>query len=95
MVGSLPTTSEVRSMVISSELIYLGCKGGIVEVWDLKKQTRIEILQTGTNGKVLCMSLDPNEEVLVTGTSEGRIQVKKKSSSSSNFKHSLKLNPLD
>ncbi|XP_017611574.2 putative E3 ubiquitin-protein ligase LIN [Gossypium arboreum] len=74
MMGSLPTTSEVRSMVISSELVYLGCKGGIVEVWDLKKQTRIEILQTGTNGKVLCMSLDPNEEVLVTGTSEGRIQ---------------------
>lgn len=69
-----------------------------MEVWDLKKQTRIEILQTGTNGKVLCMSLDPNEEVLVTGTSEGRIQVKKKkknSSSSSNFKHSLKLNPSD
>ncbi|KAL4282263.1 hypothetical protein GQ457_03G046340 [Hibiscus cannabinus] len=74
MVGSLPTTSEVRCMTISSDLIYLGCKGGIVEVWDLKKQTRIEILQTGTNGKVLCMSLDPNEEVLVTGTSEGRIQ---------------------
>ncbi|KAK8980025.1 hypothetical protein V6N11_061245 [Hibiscus sabdariffa] len=74
MVGSLPTTSEVRCMTISSELIYLGCKGGIVEVWDQKKQTRIEILQTGTNCKVLCMTLDPNEEVLVTGTSDGRIQ---------------------
>ncbi|XWS72048.1 hypothetical protein CRYUN_Cryun02cG0007400 [Craigia yunnanensis] len=74
MVGSLPTTSEVRSMAISSELIYLGCKGGIVEVWDQKKQTRIEILQTGTNGKVLCMTLDANEEVLIIGTSDGRIQ---------------------
>ncbi|XVF34865.1 hypothetical protein REPUB_Repub18cG0095400 [Reevesia pubescens] len=74
MVGSLPTTSEVRSMTISSELIYLGCKGGIVEVWDHKKQTRIEILQTGTNGKVLSMTLDANEEVLVIGTSDGRIQ---------------------
>ncbi|GMI92736.1 hypothetical protein HRI_002942900 [Hibiscus trionum] len=74
MVGSLPTTSEVRCMTISSELIYLGCKGGIVEVWDLKKQTRIEILQTGTNCKVLCMTLDPNEEVLVAGTSDGQIQ---------------------
>ncbi|KAE8714137.1 hypothetical protein F3Y22_tig00110201pilonHSYRG00329 [Hibiscus syriacus] len=74
MVGSLPTSSEVRCMTISSELIYLGCKGGIVEVWDLKKQTRIEILQAGTNGKVLCMTLDPNEEVLVSGTSDGQIQ---------------------
>ncbi|XVE54241.1 hypothetical protein DITRI_Ditri03aG0064600 [Diplodiscus trichospermus] len=74
MVGSLPTTSEVRSMAISSELIYLGCKGGIVEVWDQKKHTRIEILQPRTNGKVLCMTLDATEEVLVIGTSDGRIQ---------------------
>ncbi|XWS17290.1 hypothetical protein CRYUN_Cryun33cG0054600 [Craigia yunnanensis] len=74
MVASLPTTSEVRSMAISSELIYLGCKGGIVEVWDKKKYTRIEILQTRTNGKVHCMTLDTNEEVLVIGTSDGRIQ---------------------
>ena len=81
MVASLPTTSEVRSMAISSELIYLGCKGGIVEVWDQKKYTRIEILQTRTNGKVLCMALDANKEVLVIGTSDGRIQVKKKLSS--------------
>ncbi|XP_021277287.1 putative E3 ubiquitin-protein ligase LIN isoform X1 [Herrania umbratica] len=74
VVGSLPTTSEVRSMALSSELIYLGCRGGIVEVWDQKKHTRIEILQTGTNSKVLCMTLDANEEVLVIGTSDGRIQ---------------------
>ena len=103
MVGSLPTTSEVRSMAISSELIYLGCKGGIVEVWDQKTHTRFEILQTRTNGKVLCMTLDANEEVLVIGTSDGLIQVKKKDLSSlsatnlmyaSTFKHSLKLNHL-
>lgn len=74
MVGSLATTSEVKSMAISSELIYLGCRGGIVEVWDQKKQNRIEILQTRTNGKVLCMTLDANEEVLVIGTSDGQIQ---------------------
>ncbi|XVF88573.1 hypothetical protein PTKIN_Ptkin19aG0061500 [Pterospermum kingtungense] len=74
MVGQLPTTSEVRSMAISSELIYLGCKGGIVEVWDQKKHNRIEILQARTNGKVLCMTLDANEEVLVIGTSDGQIQ---------------------
>ena len=49
-----------------------------MEVWDQKKHTRIEILQTRTNGKVLCMALDANEEVLVIGTSDGRIQVKKK-----------------
>ncbi|KAJ0091094.1 hypothetical protein Patl1_13281 [Pistacia atlantica] len=75
MVGSLPTTCEVRAMVVSSELVYLGCKGGAVEIWDSKKQTKIETLQTATNGKVLCMALDDNEEVLVIGTSDGRIQV--------------------
>lgn len=75
MMGSIATTSEVRTMAISTDLVYLGCNGGTIEIWDGKKQSRIEKLQTGTNGKVLCMALDENEEVLVIGTSDGRIQV--------------------
>ncbi|XP_059634944.1 putative E3 ubiquitin-protein ligase LIN [Cornus florida] len=73
MIGSLPSTLEVRAMAISSELIYLGCKGGIVEVWCRKKHVRVETLQTGGTSKVLCMALD-RDEVLVIGTSDGRIQ---------------------
>ncbi|KAI7989930.1 putative E3 ubiquitin-protein ligase LIN [Camellia lanceoleosa] len=76
MVGSLPLTLEVRAMAVSSELIYLGCKGGTVEVWCRKKHNRVEMLQTGSNGRVLCMALDADEEVLVIGTSDGKIQVK-------------------
>ncbi|KAF3441907.1 hypothetical protein FNV43_RR15822 [Rhamnella rubrinervis] len=74
MIGSLSTTVEVRSMAISSELIYFGCKGGTVEIWGKEKQNRIDTLQAGTNCKILCMALDGNEEVLVIGTSDGRIQ---------------------
>ncbi|CAN6540986.1 unnamed protein product [Malus baccata var. baccata] len=74
LVGSLPTTLEVRAMAISSELIYLGGKGGSVEIWDRNKQNRIDTLQTGTNCKILCLALDANEDVLVTGTSDGRIR---------------------
>lgn len=63
-------------MTLSSELIYLGGKGGCVEIWDREKQNKIiDTLQTGTNCKVLSLALDANEEVLVTGTSDGRIQV--------------------
>ncbi|XP_028092672.1 putative E3 ubiquitin-protein ligase LIN [Camellia sinensis] len=76
MVGSLPLTLEVRAMAVSSELIYLGCKGGTVEVWCRKKHNRVDMLQTGSNGRVLCMALDADEEVLVIGTSDGKIQVK-------------------
>ncbi|KAJ6435401.1 hypothetical protein OIU84_000568 [Salix udensis] len=62
-------------MAISSDLIYMGCKAGSVEIWDRKKQqSRVEILQTGTNDKVLCMALNANEDVLVIGTSTGQIQ---------------------
>ena len=75
MVGSLPTTLDVRAMAISSELIYLGGKGGSVEIWDRNKQNRMDTLQTGANCKVLCLALDANEEVLVAGTSDGRIWV--------------------
>lgn len=67
--------SEVRTMVVSSDIIYMGCKGGIVEVWCRKKLSRKETLQTGTNCRVVCMALNSNEDVLLIGTSDGRIQV--------------------
>ncbi|KAF4389991.1 hypothetical protein F8388_002933 [Cannabis sativa] len=74
IVGSLVTTLEVRVMAISSELIYLGCKKGSVEIWNREKLNRIDTLQTGSNCRVLCMALDSTEEVLVFGTSDGQIQ---------------------
>ncbi|KAJ9688383.1 hypothetical protein PVL29_014193 [Vitis rotundifolia] len=74
MVGSLASTMEVRTLAVSSELIYLGSKSGTVEIWCRKKLIRVETLQTGTNGKVQCMALDGDEEVLVVGTSDGRVQ---------------------
>ncbi|XP_062090820.1 putative E3 ubiquitin-protein ligase LIN-1 isoform X2 [Humulus lupulus] len=74
MVGSLATALEVRVMAISSELIYLGCKKGNVEIWNREKWNRIDTLQSGSNCRVLCMALDSTEEVLVFGTSDGQIQ---------------------
>ncbi|KAG9148928.1 hypothetical protein Leryth_025233 [Lithospermum erythrorhizon] len=75
MVGSLPSTLEIRSMAIGAELIYLGGKGGLVEIWCKKKHTKVELLQTGTTCKVNCISFDINEDILVIGTSDGKIQV--------------------
>ncbi|KAK7291478.1 hypothetical protein RIF29_06652 [Crotalaria pallida] len=74
VVGSLQSALEVRAMVVSSELIYLGCKGGAVEIWDKKKHNRVDILMLGTNCRVLCMAQDSNEEILVVGTPDGQIQ---------------------
>lgn len=68
-------TSEVRAMAIASEFIYFGCKMGIVEVWCRSKLVRKETLQIGTNCKVLSMVLDNSEDILVMGTSDGRIRV--------------------
>ncbi|XP_076913607.1 putative E3 ubiquitin-protein ligase LIN, partial [Bidens hawaiensis] len=74
LIHSVSLTSEVRAMVVSLDMIYMGCKGGIIEVWCKKKLSRKEILQTGTNCKVICMALDGNEDYLVVGTSDGRVQ---------------------
>ncbi|KAK1313228.1 putative E3 ubiquitin-protein ligase LIN-1 [Acorus calamus] len=74
VVGSLPTTMEVRSMTISTELIYLGSKMGAIEIWSRDKLSRVGTLQTGTNAKVLCMAVDDDGELLAIGTSDGRIQ---------------------
>ncbi|KAI3908231.1 hypothetical protein MKW92_027472 [Papaver armeniacum] len=75
VVGSLPSNMDIRSMAISSELIYLGCRTGIVEIWCKEKHTRVESLQTGTNTKIISMAIDNEEELLVLGTSDGKIQV--------------------
>lgn len=76
-VGSLPCTSEVRSIAVSSDLIYTGCKTGIIDIWSKEKLTRIGTLQTRAYTRVQCMALDGDGEVLVVGTSDGRIQVNK------------------
>ncbi|KAI4379409.1 hypothetical protein MLD38_005711 [Melastoma candidum] len=75
MVGTLGTTGDVRAMAVSTELVYLGCKGGGVEVWCKEKNNRVETLHcSATNGKVQCMAIDDDEEILVIGTSDGKIQ---------------------
>ncbi|KAI3802908.1 hypothetical protein L1987_31055 [Smallanthus sonchifolius] len=75
LVESISLTSEVRTMTFSSEFIYFGCKSGIVEVWCRNKLVKKETLQIGTNCKVMCMAMDNNEDILVIGTSDGRLQV--------------------
>ncbi|KAI6681868.1 hypothetical protein NL676_035749 [Syzygium grande] len=74
LVGTLPSTADVRAIAVSSDLVYLGCKGGIVEVWCKEKHQRVEALQSVTNAKIHCMALNGDEEFLVIGTSDGRIQ---------------------
>ncbi|KAJ9538533.1 hypothetical protein OSB04_031266 [Centaurea solstitialis] len=75
LVQSVLLTSEVRAMAISSEFIYFGCKMGIVEICYRNKVTKKETLQIDTNCKVVCMDINDNEDVLVIGTSNGKIHV--------------------
>ncbi|KAI3417029.1 RING-type E3 ubiquitin transferase [Psidium guajava] len=74
LVGTLPSTADVRAIAVSSDLVYLGCKGGMVEVWCKEKHQRVDTLQSGTNAKIHCMALNGDEEFLAIGTSDGRIQ---------------------
>ncbi|CAN0901538.1 Putative E3 ubiquitin-protein ligase LIN-1 [Linum grandiflorum] len=74
LVGSLSTTMDVRTMAISTELIYLGGKAGTIEIWDRKKHSRVETIQACTNSRVVSMAVDRNEEIFVAGTSDGWIQ---------------------
>ncbi|KAJ0962434.1 hypothetical protein J5N97_030262 [Dioscorea zingiberensis] len=75
LVGSLPTTMDVRSIVTNAELLYLGGKMGTVEIRSREKLNEVLTLQTGTSGKVQCMAIDSDGELLVVGTSDGKIQV--------------------
>ncbi|KAL8037604.1 hypothetical protein ABFX02_11G049800 [Erythranthe guttata] len=74
VVGSLASTLDIRTMTVSSELIYLGCKSGVIEIWCKKKLSRVETLQISPTSRILCMAIDTNEDFLVVGTSDGRIQ---------------------
>ncbi|RRT61972.1 hypothetical protein B296_00019251 [Ensete ventricosum] len=74
LVGSIQSSIEVRCMAMSRELIYLGSKTGILEIWSKDKLTAIGSLQIGTDCKVQCMDVDADGEILVLGTSDGRLQ---------------------
>jgi len=77
LVGSMPSSMEARSLVVSADLIYLGSRNGAVEIWSREKLTRIGTLQAGgPSCRVQCMAVDGDGDVLVVGTSDGRIQVK-------------------
>ncbi|PKA59058.1 Putative E3 ubiquitin-protein ligase LIN-1 [Apostasia shenzhenica] len=72
-VGFLPSNLEVRCMSISTELIYLGSKTGLVEIWAKDKLAKVDTLQMGGNCRVQCLSV-LSDELLIVGTSDGRIQ---------------------
>ncbi|EEC70236.1 hypothetical protein OsI_01010 [Oryza sativa Indica Group] len=76
LVGTIPSSVEVRSLVVSSDLVYLGSRNGVVEIWSREKLTRIGALQAagGGGGRVQCMAVDADGDVIVVGTSDGRIQ---------------------
>ncbi|XP_025819459.1 putative E3 ubiquitin-protein ligase LIN [Panicum hallii] len=75
LVGSMPSSMEARSLVVSADLIYLGSRNGAVEIWSREKLTRIGTLQAGgPSCRVQCMAVDGDGDVLVVGTSDGRIQ---------------------
>lgn len=74
-IGSLPSTTDVRAIAVSTDLIYVGCKTGVVDIWSKEKLTRIGSLQTRAYSRVQCMALDGDGEVVVVGTCDGRIQV--------------------
>jgi WD40 repeat protein len=76
LVGSIPSPAEVRSLVVSADLVYLGSRNGAVEIWSREKLIKIGALQAGGPGcRVQCMAVDADGDVLVVGTSDGRIQV--------------------
>ncbi|KAM0894206.1 hypothetical protein ACQ4PT_024615 [Festuca glaucescens] len=75
LVGSIPSPAEVRSLVVSADLVYLGSRNGAVEIWSREKLIKIGALQAGSPGcRVQCMAVDADGDVLVVGTSDGRIQ---------------------
>uniref|UniRef100_A0A453EI00 Neurobeachin beta-propeller domain-containing protein n=1 Tax=Aegilops tauschii subsp. strangulata TaxID=200361 RepID=A0A453EI00_AEGTS len=75
LVGSIPSAAEVRSLVVSADLVYLGSRNGAVEIWSREKLIKIGALQAGGAGcRVQCMAVDADGDVLVVGTSDGKIQ---------------------
>ncbi|ONM28247.1 Transducin/WD40 repeat-like superfamily protein [Zea mays] len=74
LVGSMATAAEARSLVVSADLVYVASRAAAVEIWSREKLARIGTLQAG--GRVQCMAVDADGDVLVVGTSDGKIQVR-------------------
>ncbi|CAM6119396.1 unnamed protein product [Calypogeia fissa] len=71
LVGTMCTTSEVRSMALSEDFIYLGSSSGIIEVWLRERLVRVSTLNPGS--KVLSLILDG--DTLYSAHEDGKIRI--------------------
>ncbi|CAM6085489.1 unnamed protein product [Calypogeia fissa] len=71
LVGTMCTTSEVRSMAISEDFIYLGSSAGVIEVWLRERLLRVSTMNPGS--KVICLMLDG--DTLYSGHEDGKIRI--------------------
>ncbi|CAM6091631.1 unnamed protein product [Calypogeia fissa] len=71
LVGTMCTTSEVRSMAISEDFIYLGSSAGVIEVWLRERLLKVSTMNPGS--KVICLMLDG--DTLYSGHEDGKIRI--------------------
>ncbi|KAL6010319.1 hypothetical protein ACLOJK_000750 [Asimina triloba] len=79
IIGSLSTGFDIHSICANKDFVFTGTKCGIIEVWLRDRLTRVSSLKVhgGGNTKITCLASDVDGEMLLAGTSDGKIQAVK------------------
>ncbi|XP_022135985.1 putative E3 ubiquitin-protein ligase LIN-1 isoform X2 [Momordica charantia] len=78
-VGSLSTGVDIHHMAISTDFLFTASRCGIIDVWSKEKLTKVASLKlgnaSGSHTKLTALTTDDDGELLLAGTSDGKIQV--------------------
>lgn len=77
--GSLSTGVDIHHMAISTDFLFTASRCGIIDVWSKEKLTKVASLKlgnaSGSHTKLTALTTDDDGELLLAGTSDGKIQV--------------------
>ncbi|XP_059063174.1 putative E3 ubiquitin-protein ligase LIN isoform X2 [Cryptomeria japonica] len=75
VVGTLSSSLDVRSMVVTNDFLYLGSKFGTIEVWLRDRLMKVGTLHTrGGNSKLVSLAVHGDGELLFSASVDGRIE---------------------
>lgn len=76
--GSFSTGFDIQRIAINGDFIFTATKCGVIDIWLKERFTRVASIKMccGGNAKFTCLASDMDGEMLLAGSSDGKIQVR-------------------
>lgn len=78
VIGSFSTGFDIHNIAVNNDFIFTAPRSGIIEVWLKESVVKIASIRVGGGGqaKITSLTADTDGDMLLAGSSEGKIQVR-------------------